>query len=330
MLYLLTLNAREEHIKTGLSWWLMLEWPNKTFARHFRMTRDGFDYLMTELWTADDRERHADCDVTLERKTLMFLWYIANQNSFREVADKFNVTKSKCHTCVMEVLDKVCSMAPKYIQWPSQQAMAVSSEVFRGRARLERVIGAIDGCHIRIQRPPHPSASSYRNRKDYYSILLQGICNERGKFIDVFVGLPGCVHDARMLRMSDFFEHWNERMQHHTLLGDSAYISRVYEPFIRTPLRDNGRLTVTEQDRNSALSSGRVIIENAFGRLKCKFRRLRDLQNSRLDVCVKLILAACTLYNFCIVSDSDAQCEDHADGTCPRDDDENDDFDSTE
>ena len=57
-----------------------------------------------------------------------------------------------------------------------------------------------------------------------------------------------------------------------------------------------------------------------FDRLKCKWRRLRDLQNTRLDVVVMLIMAACMLHNLC-AGPVDI-CEDHPAG-CPRHEDEN-------
>ncbi|CAM4610408.1 unnamed protein product [Leuciscus chuanchicus] len=44
---------------------------------------------------------------------------------------------------------------------------------------LDGVIGAIDGCHIRVQSPPI-RGGDYINRKSYYSVLLQGIANDDG------------------------------------------------------------------------------------------------------------------------------------------------------
>ncbi|KAK0135644.1 hypothetical protein N1851_028507 [Merluccius polli] len=103
------------------------------------------------------------------------------------------------------------------------------------------------------------------------------------------------------------------------LLGDSAYISREYA-FITTPKRDNGALTIQDQRQNTQISRGRVVVEQAFGRLKCKWRRLRDLQNTRLDVVVMLIMSACMLHNLC-AGPVDI-CEDHPAG-CPCHEDEN-------
>ena len=64
-----------------------------------------------------------------------------------------------------------------------------------GGGGIRNIIGAIDGCHIKISRP-----KCHGDSEGYFSILLQEICDENAKFIDVFVGPPGRVHDARMLR----------------------------------------------------------------------------------------------------------------------------------
>ena len=137
-----------------------------------------------------------------------------------------------------------------------------------------------------------------------------------GKLIDVFIGPPGRVHDARMLRESDFFQDWQTKMEHFYLLGDSAYIGNAF-PFIVTPKRDNGRLSEEDKVQYTKISKARVIIENVFGRMKCRWRRIRDLQNVNIHVMVEIVLSACILHNLCM----NPVCEDHPEG-CPRDDDD--------
>ena len=95
------------------------------------------------------------------------------------------------------------------------------------------------------------------NRKAYHSILLQGICDDEGKLLDVCIGPPGRVHDARMLRKSDFFGEWEAKMRQYYLLGDSAYIS-VQFPFIIKPQRDNGTLIEFDMAQNTRISKRRV------------------------------------------------------------------------
>ena len=51
------------------------------------------------------------------------------------------------------------------------------------------VIGAVDGCHIKIKAPPEHH-SDYLNQKMCHSVILQGICNDRKEFINAHVGSP--------------------------------------------------------------------------------------------------------------------------------------------
>lgn len=80
-------------------------------------------------------------------------------------------------------------------------------------------------------------------------------------------------------------------------MGDSAYPNRYW---IVTPFKDNGFLTEQQRLFNKKLSSKRVVIENAFGFLKSRFRRLNGFENLSLNLCSQLILASCVLHNIVI------------------------------
>lgn len=62
-------------------------------------------------------------------------------------------------------------------------------------------VGFIDGCQIQIKAPPH-NPTDYFNRKEVHSIILQGICGDCMKFIDLYIGQTGRAHDARVFRES--------------------------------------------------------------------------------------------------------------------------------
>jgi len=307
-------------LKTGTAWNVLLKMDDHTFRRHLRVSRAQFDSLTSQLKEQGLKEDHqaGGCpEVPLLKKVLMFLWYLANQNSFREMSDKFDISQGAAHNAILEVLSLVCKLAPAYITWPSDCQKRAVSAAFERVCTIGNIIGAIDGCHIKIQRPKI-CGDDYINRKSFYSVLLQGIVDEKGRFIDIFTGPPGRVHDARMLRTSTFYTNWEEKMGNFELLGDSAYIGQAF-PFIITPKRDNGALTDADLQQNACLSRGRVIVENAFGRMKCRWRRMRDLQNTRIDVVVKMIVAACTLHNMCL--GSAYGCDEHPHG-CPRQEDD--------
>lgn len=70
-------------------------------------------------------------------------------------------------------------------------------------SKFPGVLGCIDGTAIHIKTPTHKLKSTYTNRHDVPSITLQAICDSQKRFINVFTGIPGKVHDACVFRMSD-------------------------------------------------------------------------------------------------------------------------------
>ena len=72
------------------------------------------------------------------------------------------------------------------------------------------------------------------------------------------------------------------------MLGDTAYhIMRN----LLVGYKDNGQLDARKKKFNVTLSSARVAIERAFGMLKCRFRRLKYLDMSRIDLIPEVIMA---------------------------------------
>ena len=79
-------------------------------------------------------------------------------------------------------------------------------EIFRKRAgnrvkTCPSIIGAIDGIHIEI-RPPRETAAVWVNWKQYPSSNVQAVADGNSKFMDVYIGAPGSVHDARVFSTS--------------------------------------------------------------------------------------------------------------------------------
>lgn len=132
--------------------------------------------------------------------------------------------------------------------------------------------------------------------------MFIGVCDHRNRFINIFVGLPGRMHDARIFRCSNLYRQIRNveepllPAQLH-LIGDAAYPLLTN---LMTPYRDTGHLTREQIIYNTKLSSIRSIIERTFGLLKGKFRRLLYLDISDFELGQKMIAAACVLHNFMI------------------------------
>ncbi|KAI8130671.1 Protein ALP1-like, partial [Lucilia cuprina] len=115
-------------------------------------------------------------------------------------------------------------------------------------------VRCIDGTHITID-PPLNLKNQYIDRKGNVSICMQGICNEKKKFISIFVGYPGSSHDSWIYQNSPIFNRINSYCGDYYLLGDSAYPCSKH---LVTPYRDNGHLTNIQKTFNIKLSSARV------------------------------------------------------------------------
>lgn len=227
---------------------------------------------------------------------------MANTNTFREIANLFGICKSTAWHIIKRVCLWLISIGNRYLKWPNASEALQNAEFFEEKTKIPGVIGCIDGTHIAIKAPKE-NKESYFNRKRRYSISLQGVVDCRKKFISVYCGEPGSLHDSRVLRRSDLYRKAHEDVSAYFfnntfLLGDSAYPSLDW---IVPPFRDNGALTSLERRFNALHSSGRVIVEHVYGLLKGRFRRLLHfIELTNINFVVNLVVCACILHNMCV------------------------------
>ena len=93
----------------------------------------------------------------------------------------------------------------QYIYIPKGEKLKKIVEGFETHWVFPQAAGAIDGSHIPIIRPDE-SASDYYNRKGYYSIIMQAVVDFRGLFMDMYIGWPGKLHDARVCKFLCVFK----------------------------------------------------------------------------------------------------------------------------
>ncbi|KAH7941454.1 hypothetical protein HPB49_013820 [Dermacentor silvarum] len=183
--------------------------------------------------------------------------------------------------------------------------------VFEG-IKIPSTIGCVDGSYISIRCPAGKVRSVYGNRHHYPSVTLQGICDNKKRFLDVSTGAPSKMHDSRIFRRSrvaNLLPQLCSSVYH--IVGDAAYPFREH---LMTPIRDYGNLDCSDRAFNARMSGTRILIENAFGDLKNRFRQLHRLDMWTVDNMSKFIISCCVLHNLCIEQEI---CRRTCHETCP-------------
>lgn len=256
--------------------------------------------------------------VSNEKKVHMAVWYLSNQETFRQMANLFGLQyKASAHFSILQVLRAMAEkMKEQYIRWPDTDEQEVIATEFQLKTGFPNVIGCIDGTHIAI-KPPAADRDSFINRKGFPSVNVMAVCDHRFLFTSVFADRAGSVHDARVLRVSPLgnaIENGCIGLDKYHILGDSAYplLTQLIVPY-----RDNGHLNTTQTRFNYVHSETRSVVERAFARLKGKLRRLRHLESTVITNALSTIEAAFVLHNFLILHDNDdADYEVDTDDTC--------------
>ncbi|RZC40733.1 hypothetical protein BDFB_011510, partial [Asbolus verrucosus] len=76
---------------------------------------------------------------------------------------------------VQRMSKAIASLYKEVMKIPSSiEEIKQSQNEFYNIARFPRVIGASDGSHIKIESPGGNDAEIFRNRKDYFSVNIQG------------------------------------------------------------------------------------------------------------------------------------------------------------
>lgn len=80
------------------------------------------------------------------------------------------------------------------------------------------------------------------------------------------------------------------------IIADAAY---PLLPWIMKPFPDNGNLPRDKSHFNYRLSRARMVVENAFGRLKGRWRCLLKQNEANIERMNNIVATCCVLHNIC-------------------------------
>ena len=107
-------------------------------------------------------------------RLLVFLFHATQGANYHTISVLFGLGRSTVSKCIHDVSKKVIlHMWATYIHLPSPQEAVQNMHNWRLQIGIPRIVGAIDGTHIHIQRPCN-HGEAYFNRKSFYSLNVQG------------------------------------------------------------------------------------------------------------------------------------------------------------
>ncbi|XP_066456993.1 putative nuclease HARBI1 [Eleutherodactylus coqui] len=278
------------------------------FRTHFRLSRQAVQVVVNALGNKIINLGPGQRAIDPTKQLLMVLSLLSSTETYRSVAYRFDVAESTLWYCFKRVVCALSSLAEDFIVWPKGEAAEIIVASFKEINGFPGVLGVIGGSDIPI-KAPHEEPESYINRKQFHSIRLQAVCDNKLMFTDCFVGCPGSMHDATVFGKSELSEKLldpNFLPENYHILGDAAYpiSSQIISPF-----RDNGHLSARQQKFNSKLSSCRVKIKKAFALLKGRFSRLKMLDMGVVSLMSSAIMACCILHNICLLYNDEPEEE---------------------
>ncbi|XP_044765378.1 putative nuclease HARBI1 [Coccinella septempunctata] len=152
------------------------------------------------------------------------------------IADFIGIHPTTPGRIVQKVTRSIAILYDQFIRFPDNERRKILKRQFYDIARFPHVAGAIDCTHVKIQSPGGDDAEIFRNRKGYFSINVQAICNADLKFQNVVGRWPGSAHDSTIFnssRVAMLFE--NGHFDDCIILGDSGYPIKKY---LLTPLQN--------------------------------------------------------------------------------------------
>eukprot|EP01018_Ginkgo_biloba_P019334 Gb_33835 [translate_table: standard] len=278
----------------SLHWWnyyiFQVKCDDHRFCSIFKLPHALF--VLCELLHEDLSQGHIPYSLAtsiksrvlpVEKQVVIAVLRLSSGMLMININELFGCGKSIVVRTIRKFIHAMQIRCSNVVQWPTDSiALECVKEGFCQKRGFPNCCGAIDVTHIRFQLPPNESSSYWYDQDHNYSMVLQAIVDSNMRFMDVFTGWFGSINDARLLRNSSFYRlcEGGERLNgpsfcigifymREYIIGDGGY---PLLPWLITPL--SGVLTYSQREFNFKLSSTRIIVEHALGRLKNSWRIL--------------------------------------------------------
>lgn len=261
------------------------------FYQRFRFDKESVNFLCERFGTFCESKTYCH-PLPKEVKILITLRFMASNSLQQVVGDLFGCSQSTICTTIWQVLKVIAHEINSFITLPTGLDLQRTQSTFKHLTNIPGIAGALDCTHVRAF-VSNEQQHSFMNRKGYTSFNVQAICDQNYKFIHLYVLWPGSTHDSFVLKQSQLYSEMEIGRNSFILLGDSGYGNG--KPWLLVPfLRPE---TSSERSYNYYQRRGRVVIEQAFGQCKRRFRGLSEGYRTDPNRAKIAITAAFILHN---------------------------------
>jgi len=281
----------------------LLGYGDHFFERLYRMPKELFYSLESRIIVHRiAKNKMVSCISPLIRLSCTIRWLAGG--SYLDIAMAHHLAVSTAYLYINETINDLDSILHLEFPYGNREHLKSISDGFtRGRSPISKCCGALDGLAIKIRKPSVgevDNALSYYNRKGFFSLNCQAVCDSSYRFTFVSCVAAGSTHDstafelsslARFLRSPrsvELYDYW--------IACDDAYAGgeRLVVPW-------SGRnLSHSKDCFNYWLSSARIFIEQCFGMLVGRwgiFWRPLRVPINRMGT---IVILCCKLHNFII------------------------------
>lgn len=284
----------------------------KAFKNFTRMQPDFFFHLLERLTPLIEKQdttfREA---ISAGERLAVTLRFFATGESYMSLRYNWLMgdnTISKIVREVCKAIIQVFGVGDQVIMPPkTEEGWLKVAKTFSKRWNFHHTLGALDGKHIRINKP-NKSGSLYYNYKGFFSISMLALVDGNYKFLWVDVGSNGAASDSQIFngcQLKEMIEDdelgipaaeplpGGEVDIPYFFIGDDAFALRS---FMMKPYSKR-EMTKEENIFNYRLSRARRIVENAFGILANRFGCLMTCLRVTPETATEIVLSCCILHN---------------------------------
>ena len=197
------------------------EYDDEDFRLRFRLRKDSVSDLANILDKDLKHQTRRGLALTPMQQVLIALRFYATGTFQRVIGDLFGVSVFAACKVIHKVSRTIAKLKRRFLSIPEN--LADVKRKFYDIDHFPGVIGAIDCTHVRIICPNNENVMAFVNRKQFYSINVQAVCDSDAFITNIVARWRGSTHDSRIFENSNIADKLRDGALDGILLGDSGY-----------------------------------------------------------------------------------------------------------